>query len=72
MPTWFWLNIPLAALFFLLWVGVPTYMVIKWPDQDRPSDRRPSPGERVPVRTAGSAETANAPSQIPRFQEGKS
>jgi hypothetical protein len=30
--TWLLLNIPLAALFFALWVGIPLWMVIKHPD----------------------------------------
>lgn len=30
--TWFWLNIPLAALFFLAWTLVPLWMVINRPD----------------------------------------
>jgi hypothetical protein len=30
--TWILLNIPLAALFFALWVGIPLWMVIKHPD----------------------------------------
>ena len=32
MPTWFWLNIPLAAVIFLAVVGVPLWMVFKHPD----------------------------------------
>lgn len=30
--TWFWLNIPLATLFFLAWTLIPLWMVIKHPD----------------------------------------
>lgn len=30
--TWFWLNIPLAALFFLAWTLIPLWMVVKHPD----------------------------------------
>jgi hypothetical protein len=30
--TWFWLNMPLAAVIFALIVGVPLWMVIKHPD----------------------------------------
>jgi hypothetical protein len=32
VPTWFWLNIPLAAVIFLAVVGVPLWMVFKHPD----------------------------------------
>jgi hypothetical protein len=28
---WLLLNIPLAVLFFALWVGVPTWLVLKHP-----------------------------------------
>jgi hypothetical protein len=29
---WFWLNIPLAAMFFAIWTGVPVWLVLKHPD----------------------------------------
>ena len=29
-----WINIPLMALFFALWVGVPIWMIFKRPDRD--------------------------------------
>jgi len=32
VPTWFWLNIPLAAVIFLAIVGIPLWMVFKHPD----------------------------------------
>ena len=28
-----WINIPLMALFFALWVGVPMWMIFKRPDR---------------------------------------
>ena len=35
MSTGFlWINIPLMALFFALWVGVPMWMIFKRPDRD--------------------------------------
>jgi hypothetical protein len=36
--SWFWLNIPLGAVFFLATAGIPLYMVLKYPD-----DRRAEP-----------------------------
>ena len=30
--TWFWLNIPLAVLFFLAWTLIPLWMVLRHPD----------------------------------------
>jgi hypothetical protein len=29
---WFWLNIPLAVLFFGAWCGIPLAMVLRKPD----------------------------------------
>jgi hypothetical protein len=46
MAAWFWLNIPACALFFLAIVGVPTWLVLKWPDEQPIPDRRR--GARVP------------------------
>jgi hypothetical protein len=34
MGTWFWLNIPLAALFFACWSGIPLWhMLHRWNDE---------------------------------------
>ncbi len=30
--NWFWLNIPLGAVFFLAMAGIPLWMVIRHPD----------------------------------------
>jgi hypothetical protein len=30
--TWLMINIPLMVLFFALWVGIPTWLVLKRPD----------------------------------------
>jgi hypothetical protein len=30
--SWFWLNIPLASLFFLAVTGIPLWLVIRHPD----------------------------------------
>ena len=37
-----WINIPLMALFFALWVGVPMWMIFKRPDRD-PQETRTVP-----------------------------
>jgi hypothetical protein len=29
---WFWLNMPLAAVFFAAWVGIPLWLVFKHRD----------------------------------------
>ena len=43
--TWLLLNVPLAVLFFALWVGVPMWLVLKHPD------RGPAPAAAPAVRT---------------------
>jgi hypothetical protein len=30
--TWLWVNVPLMVLFVALWVGIPTWLVLKHPD----------------------------------------
>ena len=56
--NWFWLNIPLAALFFLAWTVIPLWMVIKHPDTGPPS---PGPA-RVPAGAA--SEPATPPREL--------
>jgi hypothetical protein len=29
--SWFWMNMPLAVVFFAAWCGIPLYMVLKHP-----------------------------------------
>jgi len=42
--SWFWMNMPLAAVFFAAWVGIPLYMVLKHPAWGpQPSDRDEQP-----------------------------
>jgi hypothetical protein len=36
LMSWFWLNMPLGAVFFLAGVGIPLWMVLRHPDS-RPS-----------------------------------
>ena len=31
--TWLWANVPLMVLFVALWVGIPTWLVLKHPDK---------------------------------------
>ena len=33
MPSWFWLNVPLMAVFFLATAGIPLWLVLKRPDR---------------------------------------
>ena len=54
--SWFWLDVPLAALFFAAWSGIPLWMVLRHPDRrDEPAIQVPAqavqadpPLERVP------------------------
>ena len=39
--SWFWLNIPLAAAFFLATAGIPMWLVLRHPDTG--ASRRPGP-----------------------------
>ncbi len=47
-----WINIPLMALFFALWVGVPMWMIFKRPDRD-PRETRTVPAYLRKRTTAG-------------------
>jgi hypothetical protein len=47
-----WINIPLMALFFALWVGVPMWMMFKRPDRD-PRETRTIPAYLRKRATAG-------------------
>jgi hypothetical protein len=47
--TWILLNIPLAAVFFGLWVGIPLRMVLKHPDT-KPALAAAPAVTRLPVR----------------------
>jgi hypothetical protein len=41
--SWFWMNMPLAAVFFAAWCGVPLYMVLRhptWGPQPASSDEQ--------------------------------
>jgi hypothetical protein len=51
---WFWMNIPLGAMIFAIWTGVPLWLVLKHPDIS-PGSRvpDPDPGARVPDPAPG-------------------
>ena len=68
-----WINIPLMALFFALWVGVPMWMIFKRPDRDpretrtipaylrkRPAAGMPAQREALTSEDAGQRELAGA------------
>jgi hypothetical protein len=57
--SWFWLNVPLAALFFAAWSGVPLWMVL------RHSDRRDEPAIRVPAPAVQADPADLQPERVP-------
>jgi hypothetical protein len=58
---WFWLNMPLAALFFAAWSGIPLWMVLRRPG------RRGEPAIRIPAQ-AVQADPADL--QLERVPDG--
>jgi hypothetical protein len=64
--TWFWLNIPLGAMFFLAISAIPFWMVIRHPD-DRPAPAdaagASATGRAGSVRGAGMAQRPSHPAE---------
>jgi hypothetical protein len=46
MASWFWLNVPLMAAFFLATAGIPLWLVLKRPDR-APREQPASAAGRV-------------------------
>jgi len=57
--SWFWLNMPLAALFFAAWCGIPLWMVLRHPDG------RDKPAIEVPARAVPAAAADLQPERAP-------
>jgi hypothetical protein len=59
--SWFWLNIPLAAVFFLATAGIPMWLVLRhpdtgasrWPDPSRIGDATPQTRPAIIVSATG-------------------
>jgi hypothetical protein len=50
---WFWLNMPLAAVFFAAWVAIPMWMVFKRPDRGTvPLSPKARTQQAVPAESA--------------------
>ena len=49
-----WMNIPLAMLFFVLWVGIPLWMIHRHPDR-HPRETRTLPAYLRQRMSAGPA-----------------
>jgi hypothetical protein len=64
---WFWMNIPLAAMFVAIWTGVPLWLVLKHPDTG-PESRVPDAFHQAQV--AESAEPQAGDVYGPRHASG--
>lgn len=62
-----WINIPLMALFFALWAGVPMWMIFKRPDRD-PRETRTIPAYLRKRATAAMP----AQGRVPTGEDAKS
>jgi hypothetical protein len=67
---WFWMNIPLAALIFAVWTGVPLWLVLRHPDTG-PQLRVPKtpPAARPGAPASSQPADAGRPRQAGRRQE---
>lgn len=65
--NWFWLNIPLGAVFFIAMAGIPFWMVITHPDRSPASAGATGKGTRAQtgnVAVAGIPDRPIGPAQI--------
>jgi hypothetical protein len=51
--SWFWMNIPLAAIIFSAMAGIPLWMVIKYPDGAAAHRGRRAQGALITVPVSG-------------------
>lgn len=49
--SWFWINIPLMAMFFIAMTGIPLWLVFRHPDGPEPA--RAHQGHALPAPVAG-------------------
>jgi hypothetical protein len=57
--SWFWLNIPAGAVFFLATAGIPMFMVLKYPDEQGPRRVRHASDATPQSRPVFAASTAH-------------
>lgn len=72
--SWFWLNIPLAAVFVAAWVGIPLWMVLRHPSwSSEPAARYGNPGPEPAMAViqgrAGTATASQAPGEPGRPEQ---
>jgi hypothetical protein len=49
MASWFWINVPLMAVFFLATAGIPLWLVLRRPDWSG-GNKRPSAAAEAGIR----------------------
>jgi hypothetical protein len=59
-----WINIPLMVLAFAIWVGVPLWIVLKYPDR-HPRETRTVPGYLQ--EQAANRASVNARQRVPAY-----
>jgi hypothetical protein len=64
---WFWMNIPLAAMIFAIWTGVPLWLVLRHPDRG-PESRGPDTPRQAQVAEPATSEAGDGYS--PRHATG--
>ncbi len=57
--NWFWMNVPLDAIFFAAWAGIPLWLVFRHPDTG-PGQRAANLEIEVEASVALDAEPAYA------------
>jgi hypothetical protein len=65
--NWFWLNMPLAAAFFVAWTGVPLWLLLKKRPDRVPAAQAPAAQTPAPSRQAEPV----APHLVPAHQRGE-
>ena len=58
--NWFWLTMPLAAVVFGAWLGVPLWQAVKHPEQ-----AFPLPAMRTPVQSRAAGPAAHMIAFVP-------
>jgi hypothetical protein len=68
--NWFWINMPLAAVFFLAITGIPLWLTIKRPDTGPQTSARPrvAPRAAAPARQAAAVPVASV-AEAPRSRD---
>jgi len=63
--SWFWISVPLAAVFFLATAGIPMWLVLRRPEAREPAVVRAT---RVPPETVAGRYAASRADTAPRWR----